>query len=92
MLENIDALVLACTHYPLIANEIDAFFNHNVHLLNSAKVVAEKLKWILEKENLISDCNKELKNEFLVSDLTENFVKSTQLFYGEALILKEQKL
>lgn len=92
ILDNIDALVLACTHYPLIANEIDAFFNHKVHLLNSAKVVAEKLKWILEKENLISDSKKELKNEFLVSDLTENFVKSTQLFYGEALILKEQKL
>jgi glutamate racemase len=92
MLKNIDALVLACTHYPLIANEIDAFFAHKVHLLNSAKVVAEKLKWILEKENLISDITKVKKNEFLVSDLTENFVKSTQLFYGEALILKEQKL
>jgi hypothetical protein len=24
--------------------------------------------------------------------LTENFIKSTQLFYGESLILKEQKL
>lgn len=91
-LEEIDALVLACTHYPLIANEIDSFFKHKVHLLNSATVVAEKLKWILEKENLVADKSKERKNEFLVSDLTENFIKSTQLFYGEALILKEQKL
>jgi hypothetical protein len=41
---------------------------------------------------LISDSIKEKKNEFLVSDLTENFIKSTQLFYGESLILKEQKL
>jgi hypothetical protein len=39
-----------------------------------------------------SESIKEKKNEFLVSDLTENFIKSTQLFYGEALILKEQKL
>jgi glutamate racemase len=91
-LDQIDTLVLACTHYPLIAKEIDTFFNQKVHLLNSATVVAEKLKWILEKENLISDSIKEKKNEFLVSDLTENFIKSTQLFYGESLILKEQKL
>ena len=53
-LQNIDALVLACTHYPLIKEEIDAFYNHKVKLFDSAQVVAAKLKMILEKEQLAS--------------------------------------
>lgn len=91
-LKDIDALVLACTHYPLISKEISNYFNHKVTLLNSASIVAEKLRSILDKEDLLNNETNNLPNEFLVSDLTENFIKSTQLFYGEQLKLIELKI
>lgn len=91
-LKDIDALVLACTHYPLISKEISTYFNHKVILLNSADIVATKLQNILQKEQLIYQGQKEVSNEFLVSDLTDNFIKSTQLFYGEQLKLIELKI
>jgi glutamate racemase len=46
-LAGIDALVLACTHYPLIADDISEYYQHKVKLLLSGSVVAEKLKVIL---------------------------------------------
>lgn len=91
ILSNIDALVLACTHYPLIADDISKFYDDKVKLLLSGPVVSEKLKFILEKENLLSP-KREAENEFIVSDLAKNFEKSAEKFYGTKIDLKEVKL
>jgi glutamate racemase len=86
-LKGIDALVLACTHYPLIKNEISAFFKHQVKIFDSAEVVAAKLKWILEKEGLTAQ-NKASKDIFYVSDFTQSFEKTTNVFYGKEIHLE----
>ncbi|MCE2961951.1 MAG: glutamate racemase [Chitinophagales bacterium] len=91
ILDDIDSLVLACTHYPLIADDISEYYQGEVKLLLSGPVVAEKLKMILQKENLL--CNERLvENEFIVSDLAKNFEKSAHKFYGTKINLKEVKL
>ena len=41
-------LVLACTHYPLIQNEIEKFYNSKTNIINSSKIVANTVK---EKAN-----------------------------------------
>lgn len=85
-LNGIDALVLACTHYPLIKNEINAFYKGQVKVFDSAEVVAAKLKWILEKENLASE-RKTHEDLFYVSDYTESFERTTQIFWGKKIQL-----
>ena len=40
-LANIDSLILACTHYPLIYNEINNFYGGKVQLIDSADIVAD---------------------------------------------------
>jgi glutamate racemase len=91
-LANIDALILACTHYPLIAPIIDDYFQGSVQLLKSGDIVAQKLKLILQKENLLNSSKSIPDNEFIVSDLTKNFEKSAKNFYGKSITLKEVKL
>jgi glutamate racemase len=91
-LSEIDALVLACTHYPLIAPIIDAYFNHKVTLLKSGEIVAKKLTAILQKENLLASDHLGKENEFIVSDKTKNFENSAKNFYGQRIKLKEVKL
>lgn len=90
-LAGIDALVLACTHYPLIKDEIDTYFHHRVKVLDSAGVVAEKLKTILIKENLIAQGRGE-PNAFFVSDYTASFEQSAEIFLGEKINLVEVKI
>jgi glutamate racemase len=53
--------------------------------------VAEKLKVILAKEELLSQ-NREKENDYIVSDLTKNFEKSAEKFFGTKISLKEVKL
>ena len=79
--------MLACTHYPLIKKEIDTFFRHRVKIFDSAEVVAAKLKWILEKENIAAEKKPE-PDKFYVSDYTESFEQSTRVFYGKEIHLE----
>lgn len=85
-LHDIDALVLACTHYPLIKDEINAFYKGKVRIFDSAEIVAEKLKRILEKEGLAGE-RKLNEDLFFVSDYTEAFKRTTQIFWGQEIHL-----
>jgi glutamate racemase len=86
-LQCIDALILACTHYPLIKGEIEQFYKGSVKVIDSAEVVARKLKTILEKESL---AYKGKKNEdlFYITDYSTHFEQTAKLFYGEQINLK----
>jgi glutamate racemase len=86
-LNNIDGLVLACTHYPLIKKEIEAFFHGKVKIFDSAEVVARKLKGILEKESLLCSTNAP-SNEFFVSDYTRAFEVATKIFFKKEIHLE----
>ncbi|MGB1039554.1 MAG: glutamate racemase [Flavobacteriales bacterium] len=89
--KDIDALILGCTHYVLIRDEISEFFEEKVKLFDSTDILASKLKDILENENLLS-FGRTAKNKFYVSDLTNGFSESASRFYGENLVLELNKL
>lgn len=51
--KNIDAVVLACTHYPIIKNKIQAYFP-NAALIDGNIGVAKRVKYILEKKEMLN--------------------------------------
>ncbi|NOQ71597.1 MAG: glutamate racemase [Crocinitomix sp.] len=89
--EGIDSLILGCTHYVLIKDEINDFFNGKVTLYDSTDIVAHKILDVFESENLMSD-KKKADNHFYVSDITEGFQESTSRFYGDKIKLEHLKL
>ena len=50
-----DALVLACTHFPLLRNEIAAQFSNNVQLIDSGEAIARRVASLLEPRSVIED-------------------------------------
>lgn len=91
ILKDIEALVLACTHYPLIKKEINAFYQNNVTVLDSAQVVAQALQRYLSYNRLLNDAD-DHANHFFVSDYTESFEASTRLFFGQQVTLEKHPL
>lgn len=87
-LNDIKALILGCTHYPIIKNEIKEFYKSSVDLIDSANIVAEKLKRQLENLNLLSDQNID-NDQFLVSDYTPAFEKAASLFFNQDVHLEK---
>ena len=91
-LQNIEALILACTHYPLIKKEINAFYQNNMTILDSSEVVAEALKQHLFESKLLNPGIGPVVHQFLVSDYTASFEASTRLFFREQVNLEKHPL
>lgn len=91
-LSDIRALVLACTHYPLIKQEVRDYFQGNVDILDSSEVVAQALDQYLTQQSLKSPAQGTPAHEFLVSDYTDSFEASTKIFFGEHVHLTRHPL
>lgn len=87
-LDGIEALVLGCTHYPLIRPQIEKFYEgKNVTVIDASMIVAESLKRYLESAALL---NNETTNrhKFYVSDYTHSFAEATRIFFKEEVNLE----
>lgn len=84
---DIQALLLACTHYPLIRREIEAYFSDRIQVWDSTDVAAVEVERQLAAADLLSD-QREGRHHFYVSDYTESFEGATRLFYPEEIHLE----
>jgi glutamate racemase len=91
VLENIQALILACTHYPLIKKEINDFYGGEMKILDSSEVIALALKTYLA-EHAILNRPHDPEHHFLVSDFTESFEFSARMFFHESVRLEKHSL
>jgi glutamate racemase len=79
-LEKISALILGCTHYPIIRNQISKFFNFEIEVIDSGRPVASRLRETLEKLGLLSN-RRSGDDLFFVSDYTDYFEKIAKMFF-----------
>jgi glutamate racemase len=87
-LKDIDTLILGCTHYPIIKNQISRFYNFKVDVIDSSKIVASHLRETLLKHRLNIQKN-DPSYSFYVSDYTESFKTISRLFFEEDIELKK---
>lgn len=90
-LQNIDALVLACTHYPVIKARILQYYNRPIKIIDSSEIVALAVKKQLEANQLLNT-NGESNKHFYLSDYTESFAANAKLFFGENITLEHYPL
>lgn len=69
----IDALILGCTHYPLIRNAIKRYMGPEVHLVNPAYETAKSLKVMLSEQSLLNQSGENANYEYYVSDGVDKF-------------------
>lgn len=82
--QKVDALILGCTHYPLIKKRIRRFMGRKVHVIDSARASALKLADILAGKKIKSP-GKTGKIRFYVSDSPESFRYLGKKFLGRGL-------
>ncbi len=69
--EGIDTLILGCTHYPLLTDEIQKFMGDGVTLVNSGAAAALEAREILKENDMLGSCKGEVK--YYVSDTVDSF-------------------
>jgi glutamate racemase len=59
--KNLDTLILGCTHYPMLREEIQRYMGREIILIDSAKPTAESLKEDLKQKGLLNTGKPEYK-------------------------------
>ncbi|MEW6238836.1 MAG: glutamate racemase [Candidatus Omnitrophota bacterium] len=80
--ENVDVLILGCTHFPLLEGIIRQAMGGNVTLINSAEEVSREVEAILKENNLFSP-RKTYKDLFYASDDIAGFEKLHRRICGK---------
>jgi glutamate racemase len=90
---NLGALVLGCTHYPILRDVIGEAVGNTVNLIDSGEATARDVESLLESSDLTHDDTLGLYQErqlcddldhFYVTDAAERFAKVAERFLGSA--------
>ncbi len=87
----IESLVLACTHYPLIKDEISDYFNQKVEIIDASILVAKRVATVLKEQDLLCKVSQG-DSKFYMSVYTDSFARSTEHFFGDELNFEELDL
>lgn len=80
--ENVDTLVLGCTHYPLLSGVISYVMGKNVRLVSSAEETAKDVYSTLLEKDLASPSLENGTYEFYTTGNDEDFEKLARRFLG----------
>jgi glutamate racemase len=80
----VDTLVMACTHYPILRDEIAEFMETDVEIVDPGELAAVKLKDFLKENDMLGGNNKG-DGRYFVTDLRESFKRVAEMFLGEGL-------
>lgn len=86
-LQNIDSLILACTHYPIIKHKISKFYRDTITIIDPSEIVAKAVVKQLTAKELLNEQGHGHKH-FYVSDYTESFAKHAAYFFTENIRLE----
>ena len=87
----IDTLILGCTHYPIIRNQISRFLNFEVNVLDTARIVALSVQELLSAKDLLAT-RRTAVNRFYVSDHTPYFEVIANMFFNEKIKLEKKNI
>ena len=83
--EEIDTLVLGCTHYPLIKPLLQDVAGPDVRLVDSAEAMAERTASLLAERGLLNISRAQPYYEYYVTDVPVKFQTIGERFLGRSL-------
>ena len=90
---DIDSLLLACTHYPLLEAKIRSFLPPGVKLVEQGELVASSLvKYLKTHPDMALKCSQNKQMAFFTTDEPDLFEKQASLFFGQKIEAKHTDL
>jgi glutamate racemase len=82
----IDAIILGCTHYPLLMPKILKYLPEGVRIVSQGDYVANSLKSYLERHSQIAQkCSQGGTTRYLTTENPAKFKEQAQIFLNEAV-------
>ncbi len=91
--EDIDTLILGCTHYGVLENKIKEITRNKIAIINEGKIIGQKLKDYLRRHPEIEqNLGKKSKIKFFTTDLTDKFKILGSNFFGKKIFPEKIEL
>ncbi|MFH0739509.1 MAG: glutamate racemase [bacterium] len=91
MAKKIDTLILGCTHYGILEQQIKVIASKDIQVISEGRIVAEKLADYLQRHPEIEkQLSKNSQVKFLTTDLTAKFQALGSQFFGK--LIKPEKI
>lgn len=78
----VDAVILGCTHYPLLKEVLQKVLGPKTFLVDSAKEVARDVEDMLETLGIANKAKRQARYHFFVSDKPHHFKRQAKRFLG----------
>lgn len=83
----IDTILLGCTHYPLLTGKIKKYLPQNVQLISQGEIVAASLKnYLFRHPEIEKKCSKNGQIQFYTTDSAKDFDKHSAIFFGKPVM------
>jgi glutamate racemase len=82
---DVDTLVLGCTHFPLLSTSIGQVMGPRVHLISSAEETAREVAETLERRGQLADMTDEAERRFFTTGDADEFARLGSRVFGEGL-------
>lgn len=89
---NVDTIIMGCTHYPLLRQVIYDIMGDGVNLVDPGAQTAEYLKNLLTQRDMLSEKVHEDQYKFFVSDSVESFARLGGTFLEREINGKVEKV
>lgn len=83
--QEVDTILLGCTHYPLLRECIQEAVGEHISIVDSASSCAKNVNAVLGSLKLYTQANKPSMHSFYVSEDPEKFQEIGQLFLGRKI-------
>lgn len=91
-LSGIEALVLGCTHYPVVKKNIAEFYKNKIAIIDPSDMIANAVVEHLKFAKLNNVDHQKGTKKFYISDYTKSFSDNTKLFFDEEIQLEHYPL
>jgi glutamate racemase len=89
----IDAIILGCTHYPLLIKKIKTFLPDSVSIISQGEITSKKLAdYLFRHPEIEQKCSKNRNIEFFTTDSSELFNKNANIFIEQEIHSKQISL
>lgn len=91
--DQIDTIILGCTHYPLLISKIEEVISSDINILSQGEIVADSLKdYLFRHPEMDKMCTKGGKCVYYTTESVEKFNSSASIFLKDSIDAKHLEL
>jgi glutamate racemase len=87
---NVECLILGCTHYVLVRDIIDRYIDKDVYVISQDDLIPSSvIDYLIRHPEIDEQIGRNGTDEFFVTDVTESYIKNAEMVYNRPITIQK---